>query len=439
MTQNMHVVRNVRLLPCISYAPAVTAGADGMLSCDLMISGGTITDILPAGTAPPAAPVMIDGKGRILLPLFADIHTHIDKSFIWDRTPNPDGTFAGALGAVERDREAFWTPDDVQARMEFSLQCAWAHGIGALRTHLDTIGAHGDAVWPLFRELQARWSSRIALQAVCLVMLERYCDSAAATAMARTVAETPGGILGAVIMHDNATSEGLDVLFDLAEQYDCDLDLHVDENGFADTTALELIADKAISRKSTRQIVCGHCCSLARQAPGRQKEIIAKVRDAGISIVSLPTCNLYLQDRSAGTTPFWRGVTLVHELADAGVPVMFASDNVRDPFFPYGDYDLLDVFSRAVRIAHLDSPIGNWPQAVTTRPAQLMGRNHILRAGGPADFVLTGARTMNGVLSRPASGRQLVRDGKPITPILPHYDDLPSGISGETARNNLQS
>ncbi|NHN84110.1 cytosine deaminase [Acetobacter musti] len=426
MQNSTGTIRNVRIPACLSSAPAVPAGPDDLLSCDLLIGGGTLADILPAGTAPAEMPDILDGRGRIVLPLFADIHTHLDKSFIWDRTPNPDGTFAGAIGAVDRDREAFWTPDDVQARMEFSLRCAWGHGTGFLRTHLDTMGAHGEAVWPLFRDMQARWAGRIALQAVSLVMLERYLDPESVR-IAQAVAETPGGMLGAVIMHDNVTSDRLDALFGLAEEYGCDLDLHVDENGFPDGTALEQIAEKAISRRFQGKIVCGHCCSLSRQDSGRQKDIVARVRDSGIGIVSLPTCNLYLQDRKHGATPFWRGVTLVHELAAAGVPVMFASDNVRDPFFPYGDYDMLDVFSRCVRIAQLDSPVGNWPESVTTRPARWMGHNTMLRSGGGADFILTDARTMNEMLSRPGAGRRLMRDGQFIEPGIPDYDQLSTG------------
>ena len=37
-----------------------------------------------------------------------------------------------------RDREANWTADDVRARMDFALRCAFAHGTGAIRTHLDS-------------------------------------------------------------------------------------------------------------------------------------------------------------------------------------------------------------------------------------------------------------------------------------------------------------
>lgn len=86
------------------------------------------------------------------------------------------------------------------------------------------------------------------------------------------------------------------------------------------------------------------CCSLSTREPAEVTAVIDLLLEAGIGVVSLPMCNLYLQDRPAGRTPRRRGVTLLHELAAAGVPVMLASDNCRDPFYAFGDHDLLEVF-----------------------------------------------------------------------------------------------
>jgi len=412
----------VRVPASLLDAPPGPVAPDNTVLCNIVVQNGIIADITPPDITP-GAPEVHDQQGRILLPLFTDIHTHIDKTFIWERTPNPDGTFAGALGAVAYDRDANWTPDDVAFRMDFALRCAFAHGTRRLRTHLDTMGAHGDAVWPLFRRVQAEWAGRIDLQATALVMLERYAEPGMDD-IARAVAQTPGGQLGAVIMHHNVTPERLDLMVGMAAAYGLDLDLHVDENGFADGTALELIA-QAVMRHSFRgRVLCGHCCSLSRQTPGRQRAIIAQVADAGLGIVSLPTCNLYLQDRQAGATPHWRGVTLVHELAAAGVPVMYASDNVRDPFYAYGDYDMLDILAQSIRIAHLDTPFGAVVDAVTAIPAQWCGASARITRGAAADLMVLSGRTMNEVISRPGAPRRVLRDGRWSDAQAPDYRDL---------------
>ncbi len=81
-------------------------------------------------------------------------------------------------------------------------------------------------------------------------------------------------------------------------------------------------------------------------------------------------CNLYLQDRQPHRTPRRRGITLVHEMAARGIPVSFASDNTRDPFYAYGDLDMLEVLRQATRIGHLDHTSDDWIRSVITTPAE---------------------------------------------------------------------
>ena len=153
---------------------------------------------------------------------------------------------------------------------------------------------------------------------------------------------------------------------------------------------------------------------------------IALVKEANIGIVSLPMCNLYLQDRITERTPRWRGITLVRELDAAGVSVALSSDNCRDPFYGFGDHDLLQVFSMGTKICHLDTPYDNWIESVTSRPASLMGLDHVgkIRIGEPADLVLFKARSYSELLSRPQSDRLVFRKGIAIDTTLPDYAEL---------------
>ena len=83
-------------------------------------------------------------------------------------------------------------------------------------------------------------------------------------------------------------------------------------------------------------------------------------------------CNMYLQDRSAGRTPRLRGVAPLHELDAGGIAVAVASDNTRDPFYAYGDLDMLEVFREATRILHLDHSDRPWLRPARRAP----GRDH---------------------------------------------------------------
>lgn len=224
----------------------------------------------------------------------------------------------------------------------------------------------------------------------------------------------------------------LDKIMRVAAARGLDLDFHVDENGNTEATGLRSIALAVARNKFAGKVVCGHCCSLASQRSGARAETLELCGRAGITIVTLPVVNMWLQDRDhrARRTPRWRGTTAVKEVADAGVPLAIASDNIRDQFFAYGDMDLFDIFRQTVWICHLDRPgMGAWPASVTAVPAAAMRLPEAGRIveGGPADFVVFGARCYSELFSRPQADRIVVRNGGAIRRRLPAYAELDEG------------
>ena len=234
-------------------------------------------------------------------------------------------------------------------------------------------------------------------------------------------------MLGAVTYMLPDLEELLDFVFALAIEHGLDLDFHADETEDISAVSLRKIAEAALWNNFQGKILVGHCCSLSRQPDREVLDTLDKVAKAGLSVVSLPMCNLYLQDRRQdATTPRWRGVTLLHEMKARGIPVAVASDNTRDPFYAYGDLDMLEVYRMATRILHFDHPVGDWPRAVAATPADIMrlpeaGR---LAAGCPADLVVFKWRSWTELLSRPESDRIVVRDGRAIERVLPDYAEL---------------
>lgn len=416
---------------------------------DLEIKDGIIAQIVAAGEsyADVSADVpTVDLQRRLVWPCFVDLHTHLDKGHIWRRTSNPDGSFASALTQVEADREQHWQTEDVYRRMEFGLRCCYAHGTAAVRTHIDAIGQQAAISLAAFKPLQQAWADRIQLQAVSLVPLD-YFLTPEGEQLADQMAEV-GGLLGGFPQMNEDLDRQLDRVFQLATERGLNLDFHTDESGNPQDVTLQRVAAAALRHGFPGQIVCGHCCSLAVQSADQVLKTLSLVQQAGIGIVSLPMCNLYLQDRNQSAsqhfaqavmgdklahltqfktqTPRWRGVTLVHELKQFGVPVAFASDNCRDPFHAYGDHDGWEVFTQSVRIAQLDAPYGDWCRSVTTIPADLMGlpKQGRIEVGLPADLIVFKARYFDELLSRCQFDRTVLRNGQPIDTALPDYAEL---------------
>jgi cytosine deaminase len=422
------------LLKNATVPTSVHLGADSgepLQKLDILIENGEITAIHPAGGPVPAGTVVHDMDNGLVLPAFVDLHTHLDKGHIWPRRPNPDGTWLSALLSVQHDREMSWAAADVQRRMDFSLRCAYAHGTAAIRTHLDSSPPQHGITWALFEKMRERWAGRIELQAVSIIGPEEILDTTTLDAVAQQV-KASGGILGGSVAEHPESRQAMLRVVEKAGELGLDLDLHCDETGEPESSALLHLAEAVIQTGYKGRVLAGHCCVLAVQEQRTAMATIDRVVEAGIAIVSLPICNMYLQDRSSGNavrTPRWRGVTLLNEFKAAGVPVAIASDNTRDPFYAYGDLDCVEVFREGARILHFDHPQSaawEWVRAVGAEPAIIGGFDYEaeIAVGVPADLVLFQARNWTELHARPQSDRIVLRRGRAIDSTLPDYREL---------------
>ena len=397
--------------------PACLLGQGGdLIRTSLSLADGKI--VATGGTP-------VDLKGAMLFPAFVDMHTHLDKGHIWDRAPNPDGTFMGALTTVAADRVANWTAEDVRTRIEFGLRCAYAHGTRAIRTHLDSLPPQDSITWPVFEELRAEWAGKIDLQAASLIGCDTHDRIADGYAPTAAIVARAGGILGMVTYPLADLNQRLTDFFDLAGKHGLEADFHSDETMDPGAETLRVIAEMVLNTGWDRPVTVGHCCSLSTQDEKRAFDTLDLVAKAGLNIVSLPMCNLYLQDRQHGRTPRNRGITLVHEMKARGINVSFASDNTRDPFYAYGDLDMLEVMRQATRIGHLDHSDSDWVQAFLTNPARATGfPAPSLNPGAPADLILCKARSWTELFARPQADRIVLRNGIQIDRTLPDYAEL---------------
>jgi cytosine deaminase len=252
-----------------------------------------------------------------------------------------------------------------------------------------------------------------------------------------------GGILGAVTrltgqghgsqgkQDDEKMRAALRTFFRVASERGLEVDLHVDETSDPSSKNLDLVAEVAIDCSFRRPILCGHCCSLSLRPQQEAQGVLNLCKQAGLAVVSMPHVNLYLLDRVAGRTPRWRGISLLREMHELGIPVALATDDVRDHFYPYGDHDLIDVLAAATIIGHLDQPLGDWLSAITRTPADLMNLPDAgkLRVGSNANLVIFSARRLSELLAQPENDRVLIRGGNCVTPRRLDYSKLDESLN----------
>lgn len=330
-------------------------------------------------------------SGKLVLPAYIDSHVHLDKALIRNELREHDGTLVGAIEATQ-ERKARYTADDVQKRAGGVIEASVRSGTTRLRSHVDvdTIGG----LVPL--------EGVMAAAADCADIAE-----------VRTIAFPQEGLLrdpGAYDLMEAALEAGADVVggmphwepdeasqrehvrlcFELAERFDRDLDMHVDETDDGGVRTLEMVADEALRRGFVDRVCAGHVCSLAAAPHDYAERVIDKCLRAGITIAANPVTNLVLQGRGdRGLVR--RGVTRVGELRDAGVNVLFGQDCVKDGFYPFGRGSMLEVALISAHAAHLTTraDLAYVLRAITEAPAQAWRlTDYGLKAGARADLQL---------------------------------------------------
>ena len=397
--------------------------------CDLTLAGDRLVAVQAASAAPaPAGDREFDAAGSLVFPGFVDAHVHLDKTHTWHRAPNRTGTFRDALATLGADR-VHWSEADLQRRAGFALRTAWAHGTRAIRTHVDSDFPTAEISHTVMAALRAEWRGRIELQTVPVCGGDIY-GTPAGEKMADLALRHGASALGGFFQMSAELPAQLARLLALARERGVGLDLHVDETGDPQSECLRLLAEAVLRAGFPHPVVCGHGCSLARQEPGRVRSTIALLREARIGVISLPLCNLYLQDRRAPgafpRSPSWRGLAPLHDLLDAGVPVACASDNVRDAFFAYGDYDPVEILTASIRLAHLDARLAHSVRVVTSTAADLIGRPDLGRiaVGAPAQLVVFATQRFSELLSRPAAPRHCIDGESVLSPVAPDFAEL---------------
>ena len=356
---------------------------------DVVVDGDRIARIGPGASS--GVSLAEDCSGKLLLPAYIDSHVHLDKVLIRHELHEHDGTLAGAIGAIQ-ERKRGYTVDDVSDRARTVIEASVRSGTTRLRSHVDvdTIGG----LTPLEGVLAAAAEcSDIAEVRTIAFPQEGLLRDPGAYDLMEAALETGADMVGGMPhweLDEAGQREHVRLCFDLAERFDRDIDMHVDETDDGSIRTLELVADETLRRDYHGRVVAGHVCSLSAADDAYAERVIEKCARAGITIAANPVTNLVLQGRrDRGLVR--RGTTRIAELRAAGVNVIFGQDCVNDGFYPFGRGDMLEVTLISAHAAHLTTraDLAFALHAVTEAPARCWRlEDYGLQPGARADLQL---------------------------------------------------
>lgn len=394
----LHLI-NVRLPIMHDHALFEVKISNGMYTSIVLQNGYLEGDeFFPLHAAVLGKETSLDAQGRVLLPGFVDMHMHLDKAHSLPQVPNISGTLQEAIKNYSSSLPAFPEEEIKQRMLKTALQ-ALANGTTTIRTHIDfDCSMEEDS---LFRSLQAAVEVRDELspymdvQVVPLFSNLDIDDMHKMNKIERAFDLEIDAIGGCPHLARNPEKE-IDALFSLAQAYSKPLDLHVDESDDPSVDTIINIAHRTIELNMEGKVVVGHLCSLAGMTDAKVKEILNLLKQAKIGVVTLPASNLYLQGREdKGIVR--RGVTRIRDIQKAAIPIATASDNVNDPFHPFGKADLLQVGLLTAYAAHMGSPDDQRQllRMITSIPARLIGKEKYgVEEGNEANFVLLNVQSV---------------------------------------------
>ncbi|TYR79355.1 amidohydrolase family protein [Priestia megaterium] len=394
----LHLI-NVRLPIMHDHALFEVKISDGMYT-SIVLQNGYLEDddFIPLHAEILGRETFLDVQGRVLLPGFVDMHMHLDKAHSLPQVPNISGTLREAVENYSASILSFPEEELRQRMLKTALQ-ALANGTTTIRTHIDFNCSLDEDV--LFRGIQAAVEVRdelspyMDIQVVPLFSSINPNDDLVMKKIKRAIDMEIDAIGGCPHLAPNPKLE-IDTLFSLAKSYNKPLDLHVDESDDPNVDTIIYIAEKTLDYRMQRKVVVGHLCSLAGMDEGKVQKILTLIKKAEMGVVTLPAANLYLQGRQdKGIVR--RGVTRIREIQDAAIPIATASDNVHDPFHPFGKADLLQIGLLTGYVAHMGSPSEQRQllRMITSIPARLIGKmKYGVEEGNAANFVLLNVQSV---------------------------------------------
>lgn len=379
--------------------------ADGTRT-SLRVSGGLVVAV--GGGAEPGDQ-QLDANGALLLPAMAEGHAHLDKAFLAETVLNPSGDLMGAIVAMEAAHVRI-TPADIELRAERAARLIARNGATAIRTHVDLTKETGTASIAALLAVRDRLRSLVHIEIYALCGFPSLGAEGAyqRSLLREAIAMGIDGVGGCPHLESDPAAAN-DAFLAVAADAQLPVDLHTDETLDPTRFALADLAERVIDSGFAHRVSASHCVSMSMQSQRVQAQTSERIAAAGITVIALPSSNLFLQGRDH-PVGMPRALTAITPLVAAGVNLAAGADNLQDPFNPVGRGDCLETASLMVMAGQLlpDHAYNTVSNAVRVAMGLPTAGTAV---GQAADLVLLAAATTREAIAFGPAARTVIRGG----------------------------
>ncbi len=349
--------------------------------------------------------------GRLVLPGFVETHIHLDKSCILDRCRTEGGSLDDAIKAVAKAKRAF-SEDDVYARAQRTLEKAILHGTTHMRTHVEIDPRIGLRSFSAIKKLKDDYAWAIDLE-ICVFPQEGLLNDPGTDELLVEACRNGADLIGGCPYTDTKPNEQIARIFEIARAFDFDIDFHLDFDLDPSWMHLHEVCRQTITHGWGGRVAIGHVTKLSALGLHDFDTAAEILAGSGVALTVLPATDLYLMGRDRDRhVP--RGVTPAHRLLKLGVTCSVATNNVLNPFTPFGDCSLIRMANLYANVAHADpADFAQCFDLVTALPARLMNlTDYGIKVGNPADIVVLDSQSRSSALAELAQPLFGLKRGK---------------------------
>ena len=328
-----------------------------------------------------------DANGNFVCSGFYESHIHLDKACILDRCKIEEGTLDEAVSETSKAKKKF-TEQDVFKRASRVVEMAIKKGTMGLRTFVETDPKTGLRAFEAIKEVRDHYAFAIDIE-ICAFAQEGLTNEEETHRLLKKALENGADLVGGCPYKDENPDLHIEMIFDLAQEFDVNVDFHLDFDLDPNNSSIPKIAEETIRRNYQGRVSIGHVTKLSAMSKDQRQDMIFLLKNADVALTVLPATDVFLNGRDYDAL-IPRGMVNANELNQQGITTTIASNNILNAFTPYGDASLVRMANMYANIAQLskDADIKDVFEMITINAAKLLSKQTVIKMGAPANFVI---------------------------------------------------
>lgn len=301
---------------------------------DITIVDGRVSAVAPHDPAalvqgPVGEGTVVEGRGRLLLPSFSDVHVHLDSTRLGLPFREHTGT-PGVWGMMMNDRNNWRNAEVSMAeRSEITVRKMIERGTTRIRGFAQVDVDCGLERFEAVAAARETHKDRAEVEIIAFPQAGLLLEDGSAAVLEAALqagADVVGGIDPCSLDRDPVRH--LDIVFGLAEKYQLPIDIHLHEPGELGHFSASLIAERTRALGMQGNVTISHGYPLWGVSEAHTAQLIDTWAELDISTATI--------------APGGRFQLPLARMAEAGIRVGLGEDGQRDYWSPYGNADMLD-------------------------------------------------------------------------------------------------